>query len=292
MNSSAIERMRIESVLHRHGFHFQKKYGQNFITDPDIIYDIADAAGISKNDFVLEIGPGVGTLTKELARRALSVMSVEIDSHLIPILEEELSDFKNVYLVNKDILKMSSDEVSDFSGGSEVKVCANLPYYITTPIIMQLLEGGLSFSSITVMVQKEVAERMCAEPGSKTYGALSLAVQYYTLPRVDFTLPPEAFYPPPKVSSTVITLHRHKTPPVEVRDEKLMFSLIRASFNQRRKTLVNGLNNGASLPLSRDELADIISSLGHPAAIRGEALSLNEFAALSNLIYDKLKDPA
>ena len=288
MNSAAIERMRIESVLHRHGFHFQKKYGQNFITDPDIICDIADAADIGKDDYVLEIGPGVGTLTRELSRRCKRIMCVEIDQKLIPILEEELSGFDNVYIVNKDILKMSVDEINTFSDGSPVKVAANLPYYITTPIIIQLLEGGLSYSTITVMVQKEVAERMCAVPGTKAYGALSLAVQYYTSPKAAFTLEPGAFYPPPKVSSTVITLHKHKTPPVAVKDEKLLFDLIRASFNQRRKTLANGINNGTSLPLTREQVTDIITGLGHPATIRGEALSLYDFAALANAISDKI----
>ena len=284
MNSTYIERRRAEAVLHRHGFHFQKKYGQNFLTDPAVLADIVEAAGVTKEDAVLEVGPGMGTLTRQLARAAGRVLAVEIDQNLIPVLEEELQDIKNVQIVQGDILKMSlSDLTQDMKN---LRVVANLPYYITTPILMKLLESDLAYTTITVMVQKEVAERMTAVPGNKTYGALSLAVQYRTRPEVDFTLEPEAFYPPPKVQSTVITLHRYEKPPVPVSDERLLFSLIRASFNQRRKTLANGLFNGMGLAFSKEEWADLIVAQGHSPTVRGEALSLEEFAALADAVRD------
>ena len=283
MNSANFERKRMEAVLHRHGFRFQKKYGQNFLTDPAVLADIVEASGVTKNDFVLEIGPGMGTLTAQLAEAAGGVLAVEIDTKLIPILEEQLADRMNVELMQGDVMKLPLAEILEERAKSRpVRVVANLPYYITTPILMKLLEENIPYTSITVMVQKEVAERMTAGPGSKIYGALSLAVQYYTEPRIHFLLEPWAFFPPPKVESAVITLTRHETPPVSVRDEKLLFALIRASFNQRRKTLANALANGAGLSLSKEEIAQKIVEQGHPATVRGEALSLEEFARLAD----------
>ena len=275
MNSANFERKRMEAVLHRHGFRFQKKYGQNFLTDPAVLADIVEASGVTKNDFVLEIGPGMGTLTAQLAEAAGGVLAVEIDTKLIPILEEQLADRMNVELMQGDVMKLPLAEIlEERAKGRPVRIVANLPYYITTPILMKLLEENIPYTSITVMVQKEVAERMTAGPGSKIYGALSLAVAFF--------LPPEAFFPPPKVESAVITLTRHETPPVSVRDEKLLFALIRASFNQRRKTLANALANGAGLSLSKEEIAQKIVEQGHPATVRGEALSLEEFARLAD----------
>ena len=283
MNSANFERKRMEAVLHRHGFRFQKKYGQNFLTDPAVLADIVEASGVTKNDFVLEIGPGMGTLTAQLAEAAGGVLAVEIDTKLIPILEEQLADRMNVELMQGDVMKLPLAEIlEERAKGRPVRIVANLPYYITTPILMKLLEENIPYTSITVMVQKEVAERMTAGPGSKIYGALSLAVQYYTEPRIHFLLEPWAFFPPPKVESAVITLTRHETPPVSVRDEKLLFALIRASFNQRRKTLANALANGAGLSLSKEEIAQKIVEQGHPATVRGEALSLEEFARLAD----------
>lgn len=289
MNTANFERKRMQAILHRHGFRFQKKYGQNFLTDPAVLADIVEASGVTEGDFVLEIGPGMGTLTARLAEAAGDVLAIEIDAKLIPILEEQLADRMNAELLQGDVMKLQlADILTKRANGRTVRVVANLPYYITTPILMKLLEDNIPYTSITVMVQKEVAERMTAEPGSKAYGALSLAVQYYTEPEIHFLLEPGAFFPPPKVKSAVITLTRHTVPPVEVQDEKLLFALIRASFNQRRKTLANALANGTGLDMSKDEITNIITEQGHSATVRGEALSLEEFARLADSIRKDL----
>lgn len=276
-------------VLDRHGFHFQKKYGQNFIFDVDLLDDIAASASVGRQDFIIEIGPGMGSLTARLARRAKKVLAIEIDANLIPILEETLADYDNIELLNADVMKIDLAKVIMDHDLSPVKFVANLPYYITTPILMRLLEeggsGAFSYQSITVMVQREVAERMVCKPGSKDYGALSLAVQYYTKPKIVREVPAESFYPPPKVDSAVVHLVRYEKPPVETEDERLLFSLIRASFNQRRKTLVNGLFNGAGLSLSKEDYVDILQKCGFSADVRGEKLSLEDFAHLTNEVY-------
>lgn len=275
-------------VLQKYNFNFQKKYGQNFLIDTGILEDIIEAAQIKEDDFVLEIGPGIGTMTQYLCEAARKVVAVEIDTNLIPILADTLSAYNNVEVLNEDILKVDIRKLAqEHNQGKPIKVVANLPYYITTPIIMGLFESHVPIDSITIMVQKEVADRMQEGPGSKEYGALSLAVQYYAKPEIVVNVPPGCFMPQPKVGSAVIRLTRHEKPPVDVISEKLLFQLIRASFNQRRKTLANGLNNFGAFSLNKEQIVECIDELGVPANIRGEALSLEQFAALSNAIYDK-----
>ena len=270
-------------ILQKYKFVFQKRYGQNFLIDPRVLEKIMNAAEIGPEDCVLEIGPGIGTMTQYLAERAARVVAVEIDGELIPILQETLADYKNVVLIQNDILKVDIKELArEYGNGRPLKVVANLPYYITTPIVMGLLEGGAPVANITVMVQKEVADRMQTGPGSKDYGALSLAVQYYAEPYIVANVPPNCFMPRPKVGSAVIRLERYEEPPVKVRDEKMMFRIIRASFNQRRKTLANGLKNSAELDFTKEEIESAIVALGKGASVRGEALTLEEFAKLSD----------
>lgn len=271
------------AVINKHEFAFQKKFGQNFLIDEGIVNKIVREAGVTKDDFVLEIGPGIGTMTQLLCEQAGGVAAVEIDTNLIPILKETLAEYDNVTIINEDILKVDIKKLAEEkNGGKPIKVVANLPYYITTPIIMGLFESNVPIDSITVMVQKEVADRMQVGPGTKDYGALSLAVQYYSIPQVVINVPPECFIPRPNVGSAVIRLTRYKEPPVKVKDEKLMFRLIRASFNQRRKTLANGLNNSPEINFSKEEITAAIESLHKGPSIRGEALTLSEFAALSD----------
>lgn len=273
-------------ILKKYNFSFQKKYGQNFLIDTNILKKIVDASCITEQDCVLEIGPGIGTMTQYLAKSAKEVIAVEIDRALIPILEDTLSGYDNVTIINEDILKLDIGRmVEEKNEGRAIKVVANLPYYITTPIIMGLLEGHVPIESITIMVQKEVADRMQTGPGTKDYGALSLAVQYYTKPEIVAQVTPACFMPKPKVGSAVIRLARHEKPPVDVDDEKLMFSVIRASFNQRRKTLVNGLANDPKLGISKEKALKVLETMGLPSTVRGEALSLKEFAQLSNLLF-------
>lgn len=274
-------------VIQKYQFAFQKKFGQNFLIDPHVLDKIIAAAQISKDDCVLEIGPGIGTLTQYLAENARQVVAVEIDSNLIPILEETLKDYPNVTVINEDILKVDMEGLAkEYNQGRPIKVAANLPYYITTPIIMSLFEQQVPVDNITVMVQKEVADRMQAGPGSKDYGALSLAVQYYASPYIVANVPPNCFIPRPNVGSAVIRLTRHKEPPVKVKDEKLMFRLIRASFNQRRKTLQNSLNNSPELSYTKEQIGQAIGSLGLGATVRGEALTLEQFGALADYFSD------
>lgn len=277
------------AVINKYGFAFQKKFGQNFLIDENIVAKIVREAGVTKDDFVLEIGPGIGTMTQLLCENAREVAAVEIDKKLIPILEDTLSEYDNVTVINEDILKVDIAALAvDKNGGRPIKVVANLPYYITTPIIMGLFESHAPVDSITVMVQREVADRMQTGPGSKDYGALSLAVQYYARPEIVANVPPECFLPRPSVGSAVIRLVKHTVNPVAVRDEALMFKLIRASFNQRRKTLANGLNNSSELNLSKQVITQSIEELGKGAAVRGETLTLAEFARLSDIIDFKL----
>lgn len=277
------------AVLQKYHFNFQKKFGQNFLIDTHVLEKIIEAAGVTKDDFVLEIGPGIGTMTQYLCEHARAVAAVEIDKNLIPILEDTLSAYDNVEVINEDILKVDINQLAqEKNGGRPIKVVANLPYYITTPIIMGLFESHVPIDSITIMVQKEVADRMQVGPGTKDYGALSLAVQYYAKPEIVANVPPNCFMPRPNVGSAVIRLTRHKEVPVQVEDEKLMFRIIRASFNQRRKTLANGLKNSGELALFKEVIEESIKELGVPVNIRGEALSLEQFAELSNIIYKKL----
>lgn len=277
-------------VLQKYNFNFQKKFGQNFLIDEHVLDKIIRAAEITKDNYVLEIGPGIGTMTQYLACAAREVTAVEIDRALIPILEDTLKEYDNVSIINEDILKVDIAALAkEKNGGRPIKVVANLPYYITTPIIMGLFESHVPLESITVMVQKEVADRMQVGPGTKDYGALSLAVQYYAEPYIVANVPPNCFMPRPAVGSAVIRLTRHQKPPVEVMDEKLMFRLIRASFNQRRKTLANGLKNSGELNLSKEVITAAIEKLGKGSSVRGEALDLEEFARLTNIIKEEME---
>ena len=277
-------------VIQKYPFAFQKKFGQNFLIDPHVLDKIIGAAGVTKEDMVLEIGPGIGTMTQYLAEAAGKVVAVEIDNNLIPILKETLADYDNITIINEDILKVDIKKLAEeYNGGRPIKVVANLPYYITTPIIMGLFESNVPIDNITVMVQKEVADRMQVGPGSKDYGALSLAVQYYAEPYIVANVPPNCFIPRPNVGSAVIRLTRHKEMPVQVTDPKLMFRLIRASFNQRRKTLQNGLNNAPDISFTKEQIIAAIESLGVPATIRGEALDLKQFAQLANYFTEHCK---
>ena len=272
-------------IIQKYEFMFQKKFGQNFLIDTHVLEKIISAAGITKNDCVLEIGPGIGTMTQYLAENAGHVVAVEIDRNLIPILKETLADYDNVTVINEDILRVDIKALAEeYNGGKPIKVVANLPYYITTPIIMGLFESGVPIDNITVMVQKEVVDRMKEGPGSKDYGALSLAVQYYAEPEIVANVPPNCFIPRPNVGSAVIRLTRHKEMPVEVKDPALMFKIIRASFNQRRKTLQNGLGNASELPYTKEQIAAAIAEMGLTPTIRGEALSLAQFAQLSDIL--------
>lgn len=270
-------------VLQKHEFQFKKKFGQNFLIDPHVLDKIVDAAQITKDDFVLEIGPGIGTLTQYLCENARQVLAVEIDDKLIPILKETLQPYDNVEVLHGDILKQDIQQIADtYNDGKPIKVVANLPYYITTPIIMELFESHVPLANVTVMVQKEVADRMKAEPGTKDYGALSLAVQYYAKPYIAAFVPPNCFMPRPNVGSAVIRLDCLARVPVEVHNEKLMFRLIRASFNQRRKTLQNGIANSAELSFTKEQAARAIEQTGFDVRIRGEKLELEEFARLAD----------
>lgn len=272
-------------VIQKYNFDFQKKFGQNFLIDEHVLDKIIRAAEITKDDFVLEIGPGIGTMTQYLAENAGKVMAVEIDKNLIPILSETLKDYENVTILNADILKVDIEQiVARQHQGKPIKIVANLPYYITTPIIMGLFESHVPIDSITVMVQKEVADRMQAGPGTKDYGALSLAVQYYAKPYIAANVPPNCFMPRPKVGSSVIKLTKYKEAPVQVSNETLLFQLIRASFNQRRKTLQNGIKNSSQLNFSKEQVAAALEKMGLSASVRGEVLTLEQFAQLSNLL--------
>lgn len=272
-----------KEIVSKYEFAFQKKFGQNFLIDTHVLDKIILAADINEEDVVIEIGPGIGSLTQRLAEKSKEVIAIEIDRNLIPILEDTLSDYNNITIINEDVLKVDLVKlVNEKNNGKSVKVVANLPYYITTPIIMGLFENHVPIDSITVMVQKEVALRMKSEPGSKDYGALSLAVQYYAEPYLVANVPPNCFIPRPKVGSAVIRLKKHETPTVEVKDEKLLFKIIRASFNQRRKTLINSLSNNKDLGIDKSRLINELEELGLDSRIRGEALTLEEFVKLTN----------
>lgn len=272
-------------IIQKYGFMFQKKFGQNFLIDPHVLEKIIAASGVTKEDCVLEIGPGIGTMTQYLAEAAGHVVAVEIDRNLIPILAETLAEYGNVTVLNEDILKTDIGRIAaDYNGGRPLKVVANLPYYITTPIIMGLFENHVPVDTITVMVQKEVADRMKEGPGSKDYGALSLAVQYYAQPEIVANVPPNCFMPRPNVGSAVIRLTRHQEPPVAVKDPAFMFRVIRAAFGQRRKTLQNGLNNSPEISVTKTQAAEAIERMGLASAVRGEALTLSQFAELSDIL--------
>lgn len=276
------------AVLNRYGFSFQKKFGQNFLIDENVVEKIVRDAGVTKDDFVLEIGPGIGTMTQILCENAREVVVVEIDDKLIPILTEDtLSWYDNVTVIHEDILKLDIVKLAnERNGGKPIKVVANLPYYITTPIIMGLFESHVPLDSITIMVQKEVADRMQVGPGTKDYGALSLAVQYYAKPQILLNVPASCFMPRPNVDSAVIQLTRYEKPPVEVADEHLMFRLIRASFNQRRKTMTNSVGNSPELSVSKEQMAAALEKCGLSATVRGEALTLAQFAELANVLSE------
>ncbi len=275
-------------ILNKYHFIFQKKFGQNFLIDTHVLEKIIRAAGITKDDLVLEVGPGIGTMTQYLCENARVVVAVEIDKNLIPILTQDtLKDYDNVTVINEDILKLDINAlVQEKNGGRPIKVVANLPYYITTPIIMGLFEAHVPLESVTVMVQKEVAERMQAEPGSKDYGALSLAVQYYAKPYLAANVPQNCFMPRPNVGSAVIRLTLHKEAPVKTVDEHFMFALIRASFNQRRKTLVNSLANSSETGVRKETVLAALTQMGHSATVRGEALTLADFARLADILLE------
>lgn len=274
-----------KAIIDSYSFNFQKKFGQNFLVDSNVLENIIEKAGITEDDLVLEIGPGIGTMTQYLCESAREVVAIEIDETLIPILNYTLEDYDNVEIINDDALKTDIEKiVKKKNGGKPIKVVANLPYYITTPIIMGLLEGKAPIESITIMVQKEVAERMQTGPGSKDYGALSLAVQYYADAKILMTVPASCFMPRPKVDSSVIKLDIYDKPPVDVCDEEMMFKIIRASFNQRRKTLVNGLKNASNLPFTKEEIEESIEKLGEDVRVRGEKLTLEQFAKLTNIL--------
>jgi len=277
-------------IIQKYGFNFQKKFGQNFLIDTHVLDKIIDESGITKEDCVLEIGPGIGTMTQYLCENAREVIAVEIDKALIPILEDTLSEYDNVTVINDDILKVDVQKIVDEkNGGKPIKVVANLPYYITTPIIMGLFESHLPLKSITIMVQKEVADRMQVGPGTKEYGALSLAVQYYAKPEIVANVPPNCFMPRPNVGSAVIRLTKYEKPPVLVENEELMFSLIRATFNQRRKTLVNAIGNASNLNITKEMVAEVLLEMGESATVRGETFTLEKFAEFTNKIEKKLR---
>ena len=272
-------------VIKKYEFCFQKKFGQNFLIDGHVLDKIIAGAGVTKDDMVLEIGPGIGTMTQYLAEAAGKVVAVEIDRNLLPILQETLADYDNVKVIHADVLSLDLEKlVQEENGGSPIKVVANLPYYITTPIIMALFEQHVPLANVTVMVQKEVAARMKSGPGSKDYGALSLAVQYYAEPYIVANVPCNCFMPRPNVDSAVIRLTRYEEPPVQVKDEKMLFKIIRASFNQRRKTLQNGLNNSSELNFTKDQIAAAIAEAGFSPSVRGEALTLEQFAKLTDIL--------
>lgn len=274
-------------VLQKYKFNFQKKFGQNFLIDTHVLDKIIRESGVNQDDCVIEIGPGIGTMTQYLAENAREVVAIEIDKNLIPILKDTLSSYNNVTIINEDVLKVDIKKLAEERNqGKPVKVVANLPYYITTPIVMGLFESHVPIDSITIMVQKEVADRMQEGPGSKDYGALSLAVQYYAKPEIVANVPPNCFMPRPNVGSAVIRLTCHEKPPVEVEDENFMFDIIRASFNQRRKTLVNGLGNAGNLNVTKEQVANVLEEMELSPTIRGEALSLEQFAQLSNLLWN------
>lgn len=274
-------------VIKKYEFCFQKKFGQNFLIDGYVLDKIIAGAGVTKDDMVLEIGPGIGTMTQYLAEAAGKVVAVEIDRNLLPILQETLADYDNVKVIHADVLSLDLEKlVQEENGGRPIKVVANLPYYITTPIIMALFEQHVPLANVTVMVQKEVAARMKSGPGSKDYGALSLAVQYYAEPYIVANVPCNCFMPRPNVDSAVIRLTRYEEPPVQVKDEKMLFKIIRASFNQRRKTLQNGLNNSSELNFTKDQIAAAIAAAGFSPSVRGEALTLEQFARLTDILLN------
>lgn len=277
-------------IIQKYGFNFQKKFGQNFLIDTHVLDRIIEESGITKDDCVLEIGPGIGTMTQYLCENAREVIAVEIDKALIPILEDTLSEYDNVTVINDDILKVDVQKIVDEkNGGRPIKVVANLPYYITTPIIMGLFESHLPLKSITIMVQKEVADRMQVGPGTKDYGALSLAVQYYAKPEIVANVPPNCFMPRPNVGSAVIRLTKYEEPPVFVENEEFMFSLIRATFNQRRKTLVNAIGNAPNLNITKEQVTEVLSEMGESATVRGETFTLEKFAEFSNKLLKKVR---
>lgn len=276
-------------VLQKYNFNFQKRFGQNFLIDTHVLERIISEAEITKDDVVLEIGPGIGTMTQYLCESASKVIAVEIDNTLIPILADTLSEYDNVTVINEDVLKLDINKiVEEECGGRPIKVVANLPYYITTPIIMSLFEKDVKIDSITVMIQKEVAERIISKPGTKDYGALTLAVNYYSQPEIVANVPPNCFMPRPNVSSAVIRMRRYEKPVVETENKALMFKLIKGSFLQRRKTLVNGISNFSELNFTKEEVAEALTQMELSESIRGEKLTLADFATLSNILNKKV----